>query len=43
MKPQRVRVPDDLWHAALVKARAEGTTLSAKIRGWIIAYLAGES
>lgn len=41
MVPRRVRVPDEIWFAAMQKARDEGTTLAAKIRGWLIAYLAG--
>lgn len=29
--PRSVRIPDDVWQAALVKAREEGTTLTAVV------------
>ncbi len=29
--PKAVRVPDDVWQAALDKARAEGTTVTAVV------------
>lgn len=29
--PKAVRVPDDVWKAALDKARAEGTTVTAVV------------
>jgi predicted HicB family RNase H-like nuclease len=29
--PRAVRVPDDVWRAALAKAQAEGTTLTAVV------------
>ena len=38
----RFRCSDDLWDPAVAPARGEGTTMSAKIRGWIIKSLAGD-
>ncbi len=29
--PRSLRIPDDVWQAALNKARAEGTTLTAVV------------
>jgi uncharacterized protein GlcG (DUF336 family) len=29
--PRSVRIPDDVWQAALAKAREEGTTLTAVV------------
>jgi predicted HicB family RNase H-like nuclease len=29
--PRAVRVPDDVWRAALAKAQAEGTTVTAVV------------
>jgi uncharacterized protein GlcG (DUF336 family) len=29
--PRSLRIPDDVWQAALAKARAEGTTLTAVV------------
>lgn len=29
--PRALRIPDDVWQAALAKARAEGTTLTAVV------------
>jgi len=29
--PRAIRVPDDLWHAAVDKAREEGTTVTAVV------------
>lgn len=29
--PRSLRIPDDVWRAALTKARAEGTTLTAVV------------
>jgi hypothetical protein len=29
--PRAVRVPDDVWRAALERARADGTTLTAVV------------
>ena len=34
-----VRVPDDVWDAAMAKARAEGTTVSAVIQTVLRRYL----
>jgi hypothetical protein len=40
---RKVRVEDALWYPAMEKAREEeGTTISAKIRGFLIRFLAGE-
>lgn len=30
--PRSVRIPDELWHAALAKAEERGTTLSEVVR-----------
>lgn len=27
--PRSLRIPEDVWHAAVTKARAEGTTVTA--------------
>jgi hypothetical protein len=35
-----IRVPDDLWHAALVRAADEGTTVAEKVRTWLQEWLA---
>lgn len=35
---RNVRVPGYRWQAALAKARAEGTNLSAVINGWLANY-----
>lgn len=40
--PRNVRVPDDLWRAALAKAREEGTTLSAVIIAALRRYVGRE-
>ena len=37
--PRQFRIEDRFWYPAMRKAKAEGTTISAKIRGWIIRYL----
>lgn len=37
---RQVRVEDWLWRAALVKAREQGTTVSAVIRQALVDYLA---
>lgn len=29
--PRSLRIPDDVWQAALAKARAEGTTLTSVV------------
>jgi hypothetical protein len=29
--PRSLRIPDDVWQAALAKARTEGTTLTAVV------------
>ncbi len=39
---RRFRLEDRWWVPAVAKARAEGTTISAKIRGWIIGYVGGD-
>lgn len=40
--PNRVvRVPDDIWHPAQVKAALEGTTVSAVIRAALQVYVKG--
>ena len=36
---RRFRLEDQYWYPAMAKAKAEGTTISAKIRGWIIAWV----
>jgi hypothetical protein len=35
----QVRVSDDIWAKAKAKANGEGTTISARIRGWLIEYV----
>lgn len=42
MHMRRFRIEDRWWLPAMAKARREGTTISAKIRGWIIGYVEGE-
>ena len=37
--PRNIRIPDDLWEAAVAKAREEGTTISHLIRVWVERYL----
>ena len=37
--PRSLRIPDDLWHAARAKARAEGTTLTAVVIAALRRYL----
>lgn len=39
MPVRRFRCPDEVWLPAMVKARGEGTTVSAKLRGWLIRYV----
>lgn len=38
--PRPVRVPDDVWQAALAAARRNGTTLSAVVVGALRQYAA---
>jgi len=33
-----IRVPDDVWLPAKVKAEAEGSNLSERIREWLVDY-----
>lgn len=37
--PRAVRVPDDLWHAAVKKAREEGTTVTAVVLAALKKYV----
>lgn len=41
MRPRNVRIDDESWNAALVRAEREGETLSSLIRGWLVDYAAG--
>lgn len=34
-----IRVPDDVWKPAVVKAQSEGRNLSELIREWLIEYV----
>lgn len=36
---RKVRIADAYWYPAKSKARRKGTTISAKIRGWIIEWV----
>lgn len=38
--PRAIRVPDDLWKAALAKAEERGETLSEAIRAFLKRYIA---
>lgn len=38
--PRAIRIPDDLWFAALEKARANGDTLSDVVRAALARYVA---
>lgn len=38
--PRPMRIPDDVWQAALAKARAEGTTLTAVVIDFLRKYAA---
>ena len=38
-KARQVRVPQDVWEAAIIKAREEGTTVSRLVRVWLDRYL----
>lgn len=42
MDRHAVRVDADVWAAATARARAEGTTPSKLIRGWLADYGAGQ-
>jgi len=37
--PRSLRIPKDLWDATRVKAKAEGTTLTALVVEWMREYL----
>ena len=37
--PRSVRVPDDIWNAAVAKAAAEGTTLTAVVVAALSAFV----
>lgn len=37
-----IRVPDDVWAPARLKAEQEGRNLSELIRGWLTQYVNGE-
>lgn len=41
MRPRNVRIDDESWNAALVRAEREGETLSSLIRAWLEDYAAG--
>lgn len=38
-----IRVPDDVWDAAMTKAKGEGRTLSELIREWLTEYMRDSS
>jgi hypothetical protein len=38
--PRSLRIPDDVWHAAVAKAKAEGTTVTAVVVTALRRYLA---
>jgi len=38
--PRAIRVPDDLWHAAVAKAAANGDTVSEIVRKALARYVA---
>lgn len=40
MSTRAIRIPDDLWFAALEKARANGDTLSDVVRAALARYVA---
>lgn len=37
--PRSLRIPDEVWHAAVEKARAEGTTVTAVVVAALRRYL----
>lgn len=37
--PRAVRIPDEVWHAAVEKAKAEGTTVTAVVLASLKRYL----
>jgi hypothetical protein len=37
--PRSLRIPDDVWHAAVAKAKAEGTTVTAVVVTALRRYL----
>lgn len=39
---RNVRIDDATWNAAIARAQADGTTLSALMRGWLSDYVAGK-
>lgn len=38
--PRSLRIPDEVWHAAVAKARAEGTTVTAVVVAALKRYIA---
>lgn len=40
--PRSVRVPDDVWHAAVEKAKAEGTSVTSVVVAALEAFIADE-
>ena len=38
--PRSLRIPDDLWQAAVAKAREEGTTVTAVVVAALQAFIA---
>lgn len=37
--PRSVRIPDEVWHAAVAKARAEGTTVTDVVLMALLRFL----
>jgi uncharacterized protein GlcG (DUF336 family) len=37
--PRAIRIPEDVWRAALAKARAEGTTVTAVVLDALRAFI----
>lgn len=40
-KPRQVRVPDDLWYAAMAKAKDNGEAVADVVRRALALYVAG--
>jgi len=40
--PRSVRVPDDVWRAAVEKAKAEGTSVTSVVVSALEAFIADE-
>lgn len=40
-RPHAMRFPDDLWAAAIAKARAEGTTVTGEVAAFLEEWTAG--